>query len=693
MADDTTLSDTEHKVLLDEIRMAEARNEQELEPQMREALERYTGVHIPDIATAWSIIVNEIYPVVQYNLPSTFFRNPRIFLKPRNKTFVAKRRDPITQRMEEVILDAQKSATTQEAITNYTLTEIRYKQETRRVLLDALLFKMAVLWHGYKGKFGLTQEGSLYILNENVFVKRLCPLRFLFDPSVNLNEVDEARWTGRSVDLPLLDVLEDETMDVDKRALKGRAGYGEQVGTKRLKDLMKVHGADYLRHASTALQPLLNSASKDFKDLPQAKFVRVYEIFKRPTPKEAREGKKGKLLLLTFEQQKPLKVNKWPYKAEGWPGKLLFFNDVPDQPFPMADVSTYGTIADHKNLVINQQIRNAEETNKLWVALNKTNGDEEDVEKVLKGENTVVTFEGDEDVRSKMAVFNASGMASPELYQLDQRIERNLQDKSGVTDLKRGFLQSGEESAESVKQRAAGGSARPMFRQDIMAEFLKESVGYINDLLKQYTPVKKAVRIVGSLDLEWSNDFTEEEIQADVDVELDVVSMLPENPQEELRTLGATLEMAVNAINNPAVTAKLQQEGKTLNLSPLIEQILLRQKLRDPEIFRSIKPEESMGFVSVAELRAAQANTDAALTGQPMPSPPEAGQDHRARLEVYSSVAKLLKEVGQVSDLLEQLIMLQTQVMQDEDAKENPQAGQSVSSNGTFGKRSALATV
>jgi hypothetical protein len=37
----------------------------------------------------------------------------------------------------------------------------------------------------------------------------------------------------------------------------------------------------------------------------------------------------------------------------------------------------------------------------------------------------------------------------------------SLEDKSGVTDLKRGFLQSGEESATSVKIRNAGGGARP----------------------------------------------------------------------------------------------------------------------------------------------------------------------------------------------------------------------------------------
>ena len=69
--------------------------------------------------------------------------------------------------MEEVMLDSMKSAKAQEAILNYILTEIPYKREVRRILLDALLFPYAILWHGYKGNFGMTEEQSLFIKNES----------------------------------------------------------------------------------------------------------------------------------------------------------------------------------------------------------------------------------------------------------------------------------------------------------------------------------------------------------------------------------------------------------------------------------------------------------------------------------------------------------------------------------------------
>jgi hypothetical protein len=669
------LPDDELKALIEEIRMAEILNEQELEPQMRESLQRYTGRHVPDIAVDWSIVINEIYPIVQFNLPSIFFRNPRVFLKPRQKTFVAKRRDPRSGQMVNTILDSTKSARTQEAIVNYQLVEMRYKEQTRRTLLDALLFKHGILWHGYKGDFGMTEEDSFFIRDEQIFVQRINPLRFIKDPSFHINEINEARWIGRSFDMRLIDMLEDDSLDVDKKKIKGNLGFGELVGTKDFLNQQRAGGQDKKFPHTTLLKPLLERSTKEFQTSPYARFVKVYEIFLRPTKKQARNGEKGKVLLLTPEQFKPLRESPWPYKAEGWPAKILMFNEVPEQQFGMSDIETYGRIADHKNLVINQQIRNAEQMNKVWVGIAKEDADEEDVEKARLGQNTIITFDGD-DAKKRMFVASAAGQGSSELYILDGRIDQNLQDKSGVTDLKRGAPpRSGEESAASVRARLSGGSARPAYRQDLMSDHLKESIAYIVQLDKQFMPVKEAVRIVGSTDIEWSDNFTKEEIQAETDVELDVISMLPDNPERELRETGEILNLMIQALTNPDILKKIHQEGKTFNLSPVIDTLLQRLRIRDPETFRQIKPEEAQGFVSVAEVRAAKQNIDAVLQGQPPPSPPQEGQDHRARLEIYASIAGLLQKLNQQSDLLNQLIEIQAGLMQAEQEKANPRIG------------------
>ena len=149
--------------LKNEIKMAEVLNKEELLPIVQESLHRYIGDFRPITGGGWDIMLNEVYPIVQANIPSIFFRNPRAFLKPKGKTYIAKKMNPQTGKKEDVQIDSALSAKTQEHILNYSVVEMDYKREARKILLDALLFPYGVMWHGYKGDFGMTEEESIYI--------------------------------------------------------------------------------------------------------------------------------------------------------------------------------------------------------------------------------------------------------------------------------------------------------------------------------------------------------------------------------------------------------------------------------------------------------------------------------------------------------------------------------------------------
>jgi hypothetical protein len=208
-----------------------------------------------------------------------------------------------------------------------------------------------------------------------------------------------------------------------------------------------------------------------------------------------------------------------------------------------------------------------------------------------------------------------------------------------------------------------------------MSDFLKESLHYINQLNKQFMPIDEAVRVVGSLDLEWSDNPTKEEIQAETDVEIDVISMLPENPDKEIQELQTILQLMVEGLTQPQIAQKIAQEGKTITISPIIEQLLMRLKIKDPDVFRNIRPEESQGFVSVEQVREAKANVQGALTnppGSPVQFPPKPTDDHIAKLEIYTTVADILQQVNHVSDTLNQLIQIHMALLQqaqEEEAK------------------------
>jgi len=662
------LSKDDIKVLKNEIAMAEKLNKEELEPMVNEAIARYIGVHIPAYGADWDIVLNEVYPIVQNYLPSLAYRIPRAFLKPKQKTYISKERDPITGQMVEIEKDATKSARTQEAILNYCLSSINYKEELRKVLLDALLFPHGILWHGYKGNFGMTEERSLWVEDEQIFVTRISPMRFLKDPSVNMANINEAKWVGRIIDIPYEDFIEDDELDIDKKSINGFLGFGDKVG-KASENALKAANATDTLTLSQARKPLIEYTDEGYRNSKAPKFVRVYEIYKRPSKKEKREGKKGKIILYCKEQTKLLRENDWSIKAKGFPVLLLSFNELPDAQFGLPDIDTYKSIADQKNAVINLQLRNAQENTKVWVGISKEGSNEEDITKIQEGTNTIVTFESGNPAE-RMYVASPGGASSNELYLLDGRVDRNLQDKSGITDLKKGFLQSGEESAASVKLRAMGSGARPAYRQDIMADFLRKSFTFINELLKQFTPIKEAVRIIGSLDLEWIENPSTEDVQAPTDVDIDPISMLPEDPEKEINELNTILTMMIQGLRDPIIAEKIRQEGKTVQLSPLIEQILIRLRIRDPNIFRNIQPGESQGYVSVEQMREAKENVNAALTGQNPPFPPNPKDDHQAKLEIYTTINDLLMKAGQACDMLTQLIQIQTALLQQKQQEE-----------------------
>ena len=674
---DIKFSEMELLKIRSEVQMSEKLLELQLKPIIQTNLERYTGYYNPDCFEDWEVTINEYYPIVETSKPAIFFRNPRAFFKPRNKTYICKQRDPLTGEMVEVQMDSQKSAKTQESIMNYILSEIKYKREVRRCNFDGHVMPYAVLWHGYKGDFGMTEERSFFIKKQSLFVKRLSPLRFVWDPAVTIANIDEARWVGRSFDVPLQDIIEDDTLDVDKKVLKGKVGYGQKLNE------FKQNGTDFIETTPIQTRVLADFTNDKYKNSAYSRFVTVYEIFQRPTPKQARDGEKGRVWLLTDEQEQPLRVSKWPYKDDGWPCEILQFNEVQDSMLGLSDFETYAPIVNQENIIINQQLRNAKQLNLAFIAASKNGmANEEDRNKATVGKNKIILYDEDQ-VTGKLQVVSAAGGSSQELYMLDQRIAQKLDKVSGVSDLRTGAPpKSGEESATSVSIRNAGGSSRPAYRQDVMMDFLKASILKLNHYNKQFMTIEDAVRITGSMDTIWSETPTKEEIQADVDVELDVYSMLPENPEQELKELQMALSMALQATADPTgkVITKLAQEGYTFELAPLIEQILLRLKIRNPDTFRKIKPEESEGFVSVAEIRAAKANVEAALAGQEPPSPPAEGQDHVARMETYQSILSLIQPEAPDSPAVQMLSQLMQihQALLEELQKKNDTAGQEV---------------
>ena len=336
---------------------------------------------------------------------------------------------------------------------------------------------------------------------------------------------------------------------------------------------------------------------------------------------------------------------------------------------------------DEKTAIRNFQLINARKISKMRVGVNKQKVSTEDLELWRDSENDWLKVDGNP---RELIHDMPSGSISAEFYLADQRVQQDLDRVSGIADLNRGIKTPGEETATGVRQRVGGTSIRPRAKNEALRDFIIKDHRQFNQLIKQFFTVPKVVTITGELEPEFIENLTKEEIQAEVDITFDVVSMLAANPEIEVKQLTDFLNILGAAAAFPEFKQQLAARGKVVNVVPIIEQIQKRLNVNDPEVIRDIRPGESKGFVSVAELEAAQSNVIAILQGEAqtieeLPSPPAPEQDHEVRLRVYRSVLEMLKLITPQSPIIQALTNLslaQQEVQKEEARKGAPQSGQ-----------------
>ena len=69
-------------------------------------------------------------------------------------------------------------------------------------------------------------------------------------------------------------------------------------------------------------------------------------------------------------------------------------------------------------------------------------------------------------------------------------------------------------------------------------------------------------------------------------------------------------------------------------------------------------------------LREAQQNVLSTVTQGQIAVPPQEGDDHRVKIEVYALFSQLIQAMGQRAETLEQLIVMQQSLLEQEMAKE-----------------------
>ncbi len=545
----------------------------------------YTGEDWPvgtTITENQQININRVYGNVQTQMPAVFLRDPKIFVKNKQKTIDTGISDRLTK--QPVILDGYNTAQTVQNGVNSLIREINLKDEVAKVRNDALIGQFGVMYIGYKTEFGIDDEENEYVREEDIFNQRMSPFDFLVDVELSEFDLSKARWCGREVRVSIEDIKDNphykNKEDIDRIA---DIGFGELLNPTE-----EEHRP----------QPILNFADEEFKKSEEVKRITLYEIWVKPTLKERLNPKnkfhRGKVIVMAKGHKAFLREDPWPLNIDGFPFELLTYNRINDRFYPIADISTYEPQLHEKNELRTAQLSQSKIAGNFKIIVDEEIWDEEKQKKLTSGDNVVIPVKMDGgDIRSK--IFSLTpGSVSSEYYLVDQKIDKDIEEITNLTEIFRGTKPRGEQTATQTRIQDIRGSSKFSNRLDMTADFYVRIVRKDIQLMKQFYSIQRMQELTGMdpQDISWSDRWSEEKIKLEFDLEIDISNMVPTNEAVEREQSRRILEDVGAAISNPAVVQKLEAEGFDLSMSEAIKEVFKTHNIKNDKILTRLSPQE-----------------------------------------------------------------------------------------------------
>lgn len=261
---------------------------------MRENLRIYKGEFFVESDSIFREFYYEFklaYSIIKGMLPSLVLSDPDILLTPRKKESVSK-------------------VAVAEKVINYYWPELKIKREVRKSVRDTLIYGFGVIKTGWqmKQKFSdkpvleediggqVTFSPNEFIRDEDLFVRRVSPFLFGFDPQAT--SFEDTRWVGEKIIRPVADVKRD--MRYEKK-IRNKVG-GKHLG---LQDV------------------IFTDNGMDVVGEDPEQFAELWEVH---------DKERNLLITVSDGLEEPLRVIPYPFKKlEGTHYSLLDFDEIPDK--------------------------------------------------------------------------------------------------------------------------------------------------------------------------------------------------------------------------------------------------------------------------------------------------------------------------------------------------------------------------
>lgn len=493
------------------------------ELRWHDAYEAYKGRILASTPTEDTIVVNFPQAYISNMLPSVYFTQPRLQVRPTQEAY-------------------REAARLMEPLTNFAFRRMRFARQARIAVQDMLLIGHGWLKMGWATKYGelpgpeqgiqgneaitmveKTADRQVHFEPGMPFAKRIHPYLMLVDPAASSWE--EVRWLAQMAYRPYQYLMEDPFIKHKDRI---KPGY--------------VLDADQGYRLKTPTEQ---------RELENEGYALTYEIWDL-------DSKKVRLLSEGSEAWQ--RDEEWPYSfMAGHSFYLLTASDPTDDIYPYSPMMSW-----YQQVQELSKIRTAQ-LDGLYRARGKTiveKGaiDNDELEKLRNPlEDVIVVREIDKITTLRTPAID------PNLYICEDRVKRDILDISGLSELQYGNIPGGRVTATVglIAQKASAIRTRRII--DSIKEWMLDVGRDLSLMLANRMPDEQQVAITTDTGQDWIA-IARADVQGEFLFDLDVTEMAPlsrEARQKESLDLWSALAMVPESKRRRLATDMLEAYGRT----------------------------------------------------------------------------------------------------------------------------------
>jgi len=464
--------------------------------------------------------------------------------------------------------DDDQSAMIQQALLNYEWRKRKMTNAIKVCARDMVIIGHCIAKPGYtvevdeskKPKDDGVINYAEYVKQDAPYVERVNPLNFVFDWGGRDRTLRTARWCGEVFFVPYADVLANKQYDREALGLLYSGEYSPTTQTN---------------WASLGVDPKAMKGLQSFA-LPEDNLVTLIEIW---------DKKFQKRMVYADGCPHPLVSEDWPYTHLGttFPYVMAKYIEAPNQPY---GIGLPRWIEDqqvqiNRAATLEQDVMR--KSRPRTAAAEGTNPEE--VVKYANGDDIVV---GD---------FRAIQPADlSQMFQVyKQNLERAIEEMTGADALLQGKALPSRTTAGEVGTRARLTGLKLDQHVEDFEEFVEDVATQILGHLKKFRTTGDVIEVVGKEGVSWE-EYTNEDIQAGVDVEVNYFAAPKTDPDLEKQQALQIFQLAVQALPVLAQTGA----PDTFDVPALVGWVLDKFGVKDKSRFfrssRTPMPTEGAGM-------------------------------------------------------------------------------------------------